>query len=230
MGEHAAALPGQAAPTNSSRPLNLYPLIKHVLDVVLALVALIVLSPLLLALALLIRFTSRGPVLFRQTRIGQYGRPFQLLKFRSMHAGADDRLHREMNLSELRGDRSPPGTDGRVFLLQHDPRITRVGCWLRRTSLDELPQLINVLKGEMSLVGPRPCLPWEVALFTPEQSERHLCVPGITGLWQVSNRYSLSMPEMLMLDVQYARTRSLTQDVVIILRTPGAVLFHRRAA
>jgi lipopolysaccharide/colanic/teichoic acid biosynthesis glycosyltransferase len=147
-----------------------------------------------------------------------------------MHANADDGRHREMNLRELQGDRAPPGTDGGVFLLKHDDRITPIGRWLRRTSFDELPQLINVLNGEMSLAGPRPCLPWEVELFTPEQCERHLCVPGMTGLWQVSNRYTLSMPEMLELDVEYARNRSLARDIAILLRTPRAMVFGLRAA
>ena len=228
MREHIIPAPGQAASVPKS--LGPYLFTKRVLDVTLSLLVLGVLSPLLLVCAALVRITSPGPVLFRQTRIGQHGRPFLLFKFRSMHANADDRRHREMNLRELQGDRAPPGTGGGVFLLKDDHRITPIGHWLRRTSFDELPQLINVLKGEMSLVGPRPCLPWEVELFTPEQCERHLCVPGITGLWQVSNRYTLSMPEMLQLDLEYARNRSLAQDIGILLRTPRAVLFDLRAA
>jgi len=210
--------------------LRLYLFIKRGLDVTIALLALVALSWLLLVVAVLVQCTSPGPALFRQTRIGQHGRPFLLLKFRSMYANVDDLRHREMNLRELQGDRAPPGTDGGVFLLKHDPRITPLGHWLRSTSLDELPQLINVLRGEMSLVGPRPCLPWEVDFFTAEEWERHICLPGITGLWQVSNRYTLSMREMLELDLQYVRDRSLVQDVAILLRTPRAVLFDRRAA
>ena len=228
MRERIIPVIGHAAPAPQS--LRSYQFGKRVLDVALALLALSILLPSLLMIAALVRITSPGPVLYRQTQIGQHGRPFLLFKFRSMHANADDRRHREINLRELQGDRAPPGTDGGVFLLKHDHRITPIGHWLRRTSFDELPQLINVLKGEMSLVGPRPCLPWEVELFTPEQCERHLCLPGMTGLWQVSNRYTLSMPEMLELDVEYARNRSLAQDIAILLRTPRAMLFDLRAA
>ncbi len=216
--------------TDGASPLAQYRIVKRAFDVTFSLVALCMLAPVFLAIAVLIHLDSPGPVLFRQIRIGQHGRPFQLLKFRSMYANANDTLHREMNIRELQGDRAPPGTEGGFFVLAHDVRITPVGQWLRRTSLDELPQFINVLKGEMSLVGPRPCLPWEVELFTPEQHERHRCLPGITGLWQVSNRYTLSMPEMLVLDLEYARSRSLARDLAILLRTPRAVLFDRRAA
>ena len=134
-----------------------------------------------------------------------------------------------MNVRELLGDRAPPGTSGGVFRLEHDPRITGIGRWLRRYGIDELPQLFNVLYGEMSLVGPRPSLPWEVEMYTPEQCRRHECLPGITGLWQISDRYSLSMPEMLALDLHYMDTRSLKLDIQILLRTPRAVLFDRSA-
>jgi lipopolysaccharide/colanic/teichoic acid biosynthesis glycosyltransferase len=146
-----------------------------------------------------------------------------------MYADCDDRIHREMNIRELRGDRNPPGTSGGLFRLHHDPRITKIGHVLRRYGLDELPQLINVLWGEMSLVGPRPSLPWEVELFTPEQCRRLEVRPGISGLWQVSNRYAVSMPDMLALDVRYVDTRSLTLDLWIMLQTPRAVLFRRDA-
>lgn len=226
MSQQAALFPGERLSIQSR---TAYLISKRVLDIILALMFLTVFSPLLVGIAILVRFTSPGPILFRQTRIGEGGRPFQLLKFRSMYTGADDRLHREMNLGELRGDPAPPGTDGKLFVLRDDPRVTPFGHWLRRTSCDELPQLVNVLKGEMSLVGPRPCLPWEVEVFTPEQRQRHLCRPGITGLWQVSNRYTLSMPEMLELDLHYARNRSLKRDLIILLRTPRAILFDQRA-
>src|SRR4051794_28240482 len=180
---------------------TVYRTTKRFLDVTLAIILLILLSPVFLSIAVLIRLTSKGPVLFRQIRIGQNGREFQIFKFRSMYADADDRIHRELNIRELRGDRAPPGAAEGLFRLQHDPRITKVGHWLRRYGFDELPQLFNVLRGDMSIVGPRPSLPWEVALYTPEQNRRHECLPGITGLWQVSNRYALSMPEMLVLDL-----------------------------
>ena len=173
-----------------------------------------------------VRLSGPGPVLLRQVRIGRYERPFTMFKFRTMHDRADDRSLREMNMRELRGEPVPGSQDG-VFKLQDDPRITRAGRWLRRFSLDELPQLFNVLRGEMSMVGPRPSLPWEVELYTPEQRGRHACMPGITGLWQVSGRNRLSMPEMLALDLEYVRTRSLALDLRILARTPAAVLFDR---
>jgi lipopolysaccharide/colanic/teichoic acid biosynthesis glycosyltransferase len=205
-----------------------YEVAKRILDVTLALILLTILAPVLLVLAVLIRLTSSGPVFFRQTRIGRHGRAFEMLKFRSMYADAQDRIHREMNIRELQGDRQPPGTSGGVFRLERDPRITIVGHWLRRYGLDELPQLFNVVRGDMSLIGPRPSLAWEVALFTPQQCRRHECLPGITGLWQVScNRYAVSMPEMLELDLRYLETRSLKLDLWILLHTPKAALFDR---
>ena len=209
--------------------LIVYEAVKRLIDVTLALLALLLALPFLLLVALLVWLSSPGPVLYRQTRIGRGGRPFQMLKFRSMYADADDRIHREMNLRELQGDCEPLGTADGLFVLAHDPRITPLGHWIRRYSIDELPQFINVLRGEMSLVGPRPSLTWEVELFTPEQCRRHTCLPGITGLWQVSDRYRLSIPEMLALDLHYVETRSLKLDVWILWRTPAAILSSRSA-
>jgi lipopolysaccharide/colanic/teichoic acid biosynthesis glycosyltransferase len=206
-----------------------YAVVKRILDVTVTAMLLVPLAPVLLGAAILVRLTSPGPVLFRQIRIGVNGREFQMLKFRSMYADADDRMHREMNICELLGHRAPPGTGDGLFKLKDDPRITRIGHQLRRYGIDELPQLLNVLRGEMSLVGPRPSLPWEVAMYTPEQCQRHQCLPGITGLWQVSERYALSMPEMLELDRRYADTRSIGLDIWILLCTPKAVLFGRSA-
>jgi lipopolysaccharide/colanic/teichoic acid biosynthesis glycosyltransferase len=200
--------------------------LKRSLDVGLALVALALCSPLLLAAGALVRLSSPGPALLRQVRIGRHERPFVMLKLRTMRVGACDRSVREMNARELRGERPPGSTDG-VFKLQDDPRITPVGRWLRRYSIDELPQLINVVRGDMSLVGPRPSLPWEVELYTAEQRRRHEGLPGMTGLWQVSGRNRLSMPEMLALDLAYLRTRSLLLDLRILARTPAAVLLDR---
>lgn len=221
----AAPSAGQIAP--ASLTLSRYAVSKRVLDVALALIALTILAPFLLGVAVLVRLSSPGAILFRQTRVGHGGREFQMIKFRTMYTDSDDRIHREMNVRELLGDLTPPGTGGGMFKLENDPRITWVGRWLRRYAIDELPQLLNVLSGEMSLVGPRPSLPWEVALYTAEQRGRHECVPGITGLWQVSDRYRLSMPEMLALDLRYKEARSMKLDISILLRTPGAVLFNR---
>lgn len=211
----------------ASEPSSLYLLSKRVFDIAIAGLLLVWLSPFLLIIAILIRCTSSGPALYRQTRIGLGGRPFELLKFRSMYSGVDDRIHREMNLRELAGDRAPQGAAAGTFKLAHDPRITPLGHWLRKYGIDEMPQLVNVLRGEMSLVGPRPSLAWEVEQFTPEQRRRHSCQPGITGLWQVSDRYRLSMPEMLALDLDYLEHRSIGLDLLILLRTPWALLWQR---
>jgi lipopolysaccharide/colanic/teichoic acid biosynthesis glycosyltransferase len=180
----------------------------------------------MIGVAGLVRLTSRGPAFIRQIRVGRNERLFTLFKFRTMYLDADDASSRQLNIRELLGDANPGTSDG-VFKLEADPRITKLGRPLRRFSIDELPQLLNVLRGEMSLVGPRPSLPWEVELFTPEQRRRHECLPGITGLWQVSGRNRLSMPQMLALDLAYARSRSLRLDLWILCRTPGAVLFDR---
>jgi lipopolysaccharide/colanic/teichoic acid biosynthesis glycosyltransferase len=229
MDNSSIAMPSPAQAVPSSITSSHYAMVKRMLDVVLALGLLTIFAPVLLGAAVLVRLTSPGPIWFRQTRIGFGGREFQMLKLRTMYADADDRIHRDMNVHELLGDRAPPGTSDGVFRLQHDPRVTRIGRWLRRYGIDELPQLFNVLYGEMSLVGPRPSLPWEVEMYTAEQCRRHECLPGITGLWQVSDRYSLSMPEMLVLDLHYTDTRSLKLDIQILLRTPRAVLFDRSA-
>jgi lipopolysaccharide/colanic/teichoic acid biosynthesis glycosyltransferase len=193
---------------------------------VLALALSIAVAPIILFAAALVRLTSRGPVLFCQTRIGLNERPFTLLKLRTMHAGSSDDAHRDLNIRELRGEAVCDAREG-IYKLQRDPRVTRVGHVLRRFSIDELPQLINVLRGEMSLVGPRPSLPWEVELYTPEQRRRHACPPGISGLWQVSGRNRMSMLEMLALDIEYVASRTLLGDLLILLRTPRAVLFSR---
>jgi lipopolysaccharide/colanic/teichoic acid biosynthesis glycosyltransferase len=180
----------------------------------------------MIGVATLIRLTSRGPALIRQIRVGQNERPFTMFKFRTMYIDADDAPLRQMNVRELAGGAKAETSDG-VFKLEADRRITRVGRQLRRFSVDELPQLFNVLRGEMSVVGPRPSLPWEVELYTAEQRRRHDYPPGMTGLWQVSGRNRLSMPEMLVLDLDYVRSRSLRLDLWILCRTPGAVLFDR---
>ncbi|WP_418157833.1 sugar transferase [Benzoatithermus flavus] len=197
---------------------------SRVLDLVLAPLLLVLAAPLLLAAAALIWTASPGPILFRQTRIGQHGRPFTMLKLRTMYVASDDLEQRAFNTRELLEGAGPETEDG-IFKLEHDPRIVPACRWLRRLSIDELPQLINVIRGDMALVGPRPCLPWEVELFTPRQRRRDECRPGITGLWQVSGRNRLSMPEMLELDLAYVERRSLRLDLVLLLRTPYAVLF-----
>ena len=204
------------APTPSSG-------VTRVLDVVVAGTALIVLSPLMAIIAVFIRLTSPGPAIFRQLRLGYLEQPFVLLKFRTMYIDSDDKVHREYVTSMLIEDQLCP--DDGVFKLADDPRITRLGAFLRRTSLDELPQLINVLRGEMSLVGPRPALPWEVAHYQDLRYRMRFQVkPGITGLWQVRGRNRLSMSQALELDVEYTMRRSLSLYLWILVMTVPAVI------
>lgn len=202
---------------------------KRVLDVVGSSLGLIVLSPVLLAISLLVKLTSKGPVLFRQTRVGQHGRKFTFLKFRSMYLNSDSSLHKEYVSHFIAGKAAmKESADGKAsaYKLIDDPRVTLFGRFLRKTSLDELPQLLNVLKGEMSLVGPRPPLPYEFICYGTWHRRRIAEVrPGITGLWQVSGRSRTSFDEMVRLDLRYARKWSLSLDLKILLKTPAAVLF-----
>lgn len=214
-----------ASVDNPPRPA--YAVAKRVLDVVLTLLVLVLTCWLLLVVALLVR-ASGGPALFRQTRIGRDGRPFTMLKFRTMAVGADDALHRRFATAMILAPRPRAASDG-VFKLRNDPRVTRVGMILRRTSLDELPQLFNVLRGEMSLVGPRPALPYEVELYDAHQRVRLEALPGLTGLWQVEGRGRVSLRAAIDLDVEYARRRSLALDLWILARTVPAVLSMRGA-
>jgi lipopolysaccharide/colanic/teichoic acid biosynthesis glycosyltransferase len=197
---------------------------KRAMDVVGALAAVIVFSPLFLLIAAAVKFTSKGPVFFRQPRIGQFGRRFTFLKFRSMYVNNSSEIHKEYVRKLIAGKADQKGRDG-VFKITDDPRVTPVGRILRRTSLDELPQFINVLLGEMSLVGPRPPVPYEVEAYDVWHRRRLLeARPGITGLWQVNGRSRTKFDDMVRLDLQYARKQSLWLDVKILLRTPAAVV------
>ena len=193
--------------------------VRRALDVVIAAAALTVLAPLLGALSLAIRLDSRGGALFRQVRVGRGGRPFVLFKFRTMVTDAE-----ELRASLLAQSRDPHWLD-----LEHDPRVTRLGRLLRRTSLDELPQLWNVLRGDMGLVGPRPLIPAEHARVGSWARMRDRVRPGLTGLWQVSGRTEIPFAEMLVLDCLYVARRSLRTDLEILLRTPSTV-FSRRGS
>jgi lipopolysaccharide/colanic/teichoic acid biosynthesis glycosyltransferase len=194
---------------------------RRALDVTVASLALVVLAVPMLMAALLIRLTSEGPALFQQRRVGLGGRTFTMYKFRTMRNGVGDEMLRELIAAELRGeDTSVNGS----YKLDDDPRVTTIGAFLRKTSLDELPQLINVLLGDMSLVGPRPCLEWEAQMFPAEFRPRFGVKPGITGLWQVSGRSALSTLDMLHLDLTYVRTRSLVGDLSILARTIPSML------
>lgn len=194
---------------------------RRALDILVASAGLAALAIPMLGVAAAIRATSPGPALLRQRRVGLGGRSFTFFKFRTMRLGGSDQAHREMIERELRGeDTSSNGS----FKLDDDPRITTVGAWLRRTSIDELPQLINVLRGEMTLVGPRPCLEWEARMFPAEYDERFAVPPGLTGLWQVTGRSTMSTLDMLRLDVIYVRHRSLARDLRILVRTVPSLL------
>ena len=202
---------------------------KRVLDVSLGAIALVLSAPLLVLAAIAIRISSHGPVLFRQRRIGQAGKPFTMWKFRSMRVTNDDSTHRAYVRAMLLGGEQLPS--GRLGLHKlDDDRVTAVGRLLRRTSVDELPQLFNVLRGDMSLVGPRPALPWEVELFSPVDRVRFDVKPGITGLWQVSGRSRLTMRQALELDRAYVTQQSLLLDLKILLKTLPVVLVARDAA
>jgi lipopolysaccharide/colanic/teichoic acid biosynthesis glycosyltransferase len=208
-----------------------YDTIKRSLDIVVSLTVLAVLSPLLLFVAGLVRWGSRGPVLFRQVRIGRMAKPFTMLKFRTMYTSVDDKVHQDYINWFIKGDGQVHDPhENRVFKLTKDRRVTRIGGLLRKTSLDELPQLWNVLRGDMSLVGPRPPLPYELEQYDPWHRCRVLeAKPGITGLWQVTGRSRTTFGEMVRLDLRYIRTRSLWTDIKILLATPAAALLGKGA-
>jgi len=180
---------------------------------------LVVLSPLIGLIAVLVRLDSRGPALFRQERLGRHQRPFRVAKFRTMHADASDQLHRAYITRLAKGDAEGEG----LRKLTADPRVTRLGRFLRASSLDELPQLFNVVAGDMSLVGPRPALAYELEHYRPQHFDRFLVRPGLTGLWQVSGRSRLGFLDMLDLDVEYARHCAPLMDLRILARTPRAL-------
>ena len=203
------------------------PLSFRLIDVVGSAALLLLLSPLLLLIALAIRVDSRGPVLFRQVRCGIGGRVFTIAKFRSMHTGTAATLHQDYVTDLIQGGGS---TRNGLYKLHEDPRITRVGRVLRRLSLDELPQLWNVLKGDMALVGPRPPIPYEVEHYPARWLGRLAVLPGMTGLWQVSGRNELSYDEMVELDLEYVRQRSLRRNLQILVATVGVVIRGRGAA
>ncbi|MFN8089625.1 MAG: sugar transferase [Mycobacterium sp.] len=194
--------------------------LRRVVDVIIASLALCVLAPLMACVAVAIKISSPGPVLFRQQRAGINRELFWLLKFRTMRIGSDEAMLRDQVCREMLGEDMSSGGSWKL----DDNRITPVGSLLRRWSLDEVPQLLNVLQGHMNLVGPRPCLAWEAELFTPEFGERFTVRPGLTGLWQVSGRSTVGTREMLALDIQYVQHRTLLADIAILAKTPQAVL------
>jgi exopolysaccharide biosynthesis polyprenyl glycosylphosphotransferase len=194
--------------------------LKRILDVVVAAIALVLLSPVMIGVAIAVKLDSPGPLFFKQTRVGKWGQLFGCYKFRSMYIDAEQRKAELMARNEA---------DGPVFKIKNDPRITRVGRVIRKLSMDELPQLINVLRGEMSLVGPRPPVPKEVAQYAFDQRRRLDAVPGITGLQQVSGRSDLDFKTWVELDLQYIAKQSFWNDLKILVKTVPAVLFGKGA-
>jgi lipopolysaccharide/colanic/teichoic acid biosynthesis glycosyltransferase len=191
---------------------------------------LLALLPLLALIALVVRLDSPGPVLFRQRRVGRAQQPFTVNKFRTMHDGVGHDTHRAFVLGLIAGEEPEPREDGPRFKLVGDERVTRIGRFLRRSSLDELPQLWNVLRGDMSLVGPRPPIPYEVEHYPAHWFARFAAKPGLTGLWQVSGRSELTLEQMVALDIEYVQRRSLWLNISILARTVPAVLSTRGAS
>jgi exopolysaccharide biosynthesis polyprenyl glycosylphosphotransferase len=206
--------------------------LKRMLDIAASGALLLALSPLFLLIAALVKLKSPGPVFFRQSRIGENGQPFTMLKFRTMRVNADNAIHKEF-VSQLIKGASPTGGDAvqeAPFKIVNDPRVTSIGRFLRKTSLDELPQLWNVLRGDMSLVGPRPPLAYEVEQYKPWHYRRVLeAKPGITGLWQVSGRSRTTFDDMVRLDLRYAKNPSAWADIKILIATPRAVISGKGA-
>ena len=226
-GDYALTSPKLFIPADTTKYYGPYGRIKRAVDVLLATAMLVVVSPLMLLIALLVKQSSSGPVLFVQERLGRDGQPFKFYKFRSMAHNSDDAIHRQFAAMFINGDKSgcAESNEGEeVFKLKKDPRITAIGGLLRRTSLDELPQLFNIIMGEMSLVGPRPPIAYEIENYQPWHMERLKAVPGLTGLWQVSGRSSVSFEEMVRLDVRYINEWSPVLDLKILLKTIPVVL------
>ncbi|MCX8052296.1 MAG: sugar transferase [Armatimonadetes bacterium] len=213
------------------KPIRAYKM-KRVLDLIAASIGLVVAAPIAAVLALLIKLTSPGPVLFKQTRVGKDGKKFVMYKFRSMHVGSDDARHREYiklfiegrdeELRKLQGDK-------KLYKMTCDDRVTLIGKFLRRTSLDEIPQLINVLRGEMSMVEPRPHLPYEVELYKDWHRRRLEGIPGITGWWQIHGRSRVPFDEAVRMDIWYLEHQSLILDIRIMLRTITKAIVGRGA-
>ena len=200
----------------------IYLFIKRLMDIVGASIGIILTAPIMLVVAILVKLEDpKGPILFSQIRNGEYPKTFKMYKFRSMYVDAEERLEEIMHLNEQSGP---------AFKIKDDPRITKVGKFIRKTSLDELPQLFNVLKGDMSLVGPRPALPREVEQYTSYQRQRLLVKPGLTCIWQVSGRNNIGFDEWVELDIKYIKTRNLWLDIKLILLTIPAMLGDENAS
>ena len=198
-----------------------YFFIKRIIDVVGALCGILLISPVMIVVAIWIKLDSKGPVFFAQQRVGQDGKRFSMYKFRSMCPDAEDLLKKLENDNEMSGP---------MFKIKEDPRITKIGKFIRKTSIDELPQLFNILSGDMSLVGPRPSLPKEVAQFTSFQKQRLVAKPGLTCYWQVRGRSDVSFEEWMEMDVEYLMERNTIVDIVLIFQTVGVLFGDEKAS
>ena len=226
--EASSPLPTMDAPWSMRR--QAYTVMKRALDILGSFVLLALLLPLFAVIALLVKLTSPGPVLFRQVRIGYKGKPFTMLKFRTMRINVDHAVHLEFVTNFIKASGAQKASAGTFFKIAKDPRVTSIGRFLRKTSFDELPQFWNVLIGDMSLVGPRPPLQYEVDQYAAWHRRRVFeAKPGVTGLWQVTGRSRTTFDEMVRLDLQYAKTCSITTDVKILLATPAAVVTGKGA-
>ena len=199
----------------------LYEVIKRIIDIVASFIGIILLSPLILIVSILIKLESKGEVIFKQKRVGLNGKEFYMYKFRSMVINAEELKEKLESQNEMSGP---------MFKIKDDPRITKVGKFIRKTSIDELPQLINVIKGDMSLVGPRPSLPKEVKKFEPWMMERLEVKPGLTCIWQVSGRNNIDFEDWMKLDIKYVRERSFKLDIKLILKTVLVLLGDKNAS
>jgi exopolysaccharide biosynthesis polyprenyl glycosylphosphotransferase len=226
-GDFAVNSPKLFIPADTTRYFGVQGRFKRAFDLVAASLMLLVVSPVMLIIALLVKKSSSGPILFAQERLGRDGRPFRFYKFRSMEHNSDDAIHRQFVAMFIGGDEDGCAEENAgepLFKMKRDPRVTPFGAFLRRTSLDELPQLFNIIMGEMSLVGPRPPIAYEIENYQPWHMERLKAVPGLTGLWQVSGRSSVSFEEMVRLDVRYINTWSPWEDFKILLKTIPVVM------
>jgi lipopolysaccharide/colanic/teichoic acid biosynthesis glycosyltransferase len=204
-------------------------LVKRIFDLIVASACVLMVLPLLAAVVVLVRLTTPGPAVYRQVRLGRGRRPFMLYKFRTMYHGCGDEVHRQYVRSLATEENPAAGGQRGLYKLEGDARVTPLGRVLRQLSIDELPQLFNVIKGDMSLVGPRPVLPWEAELLHPPYDQRFVVMAGMTGLWQVSGRNRLTFRQGLELDMEYARRRCFALDVAILLKTIPMVLIGRDA-
>ena len=204
----------------STRGFSFYEIIKRLIDIICSFMGLLAFSPLFIIIAIIIKFTSKGPVFFSQKRVGKYGREFDMYKFRSMVVNAEELKEKLAAQNEMSGP---------MFKMKDDPRVTKVGKFIRKTSLDELPQLWNVLKGDMSLVGPRPSLPKEVAQFEDWMHKRLEVKPGLTCYWQVSGRNNIDFEDWMKLDVKYVEERNLWIDIKLIFKTVGVLFGDKNA-